>query len=82
MTFSPQSAVQLGDQILDVDGSRSVIVRGDQNPSRAPPASASPQTLDRTWPTVAEIAAIGSQVCLDRQGRSGIYGMTNRDDYC
>jgi hypothetical protein len=37
---------QIDDHGLDVDGSRSVIVRGDQNPSRAPTASASPQTLD------------------------------------
>jgi hypothetical protein len=29
-----------------VFGSRSVIVRGGQNPSRAPSASASPHTLD------------------------------------
>jgi hypothetical protein len=41
-TFSAQS----DHHGLDVDGFRSVIVRGDQNPSRAPSASASPQTLD------------------------------------
>jgi hypothetical protein len=42
------------------DGSRSVIVWVGQNPSRAPSAAASPQTLDRTCPKVPEIAAIGS----------------------
>jgi hypothetical protein len=39
MTFSRQRAVQSGGQDLDVVGSRSVIVRGGQNPSRAPSAS-------------------------------------------
>jgi hypothetical protein len=39
-------AAQFGERGLDVDGSRFVIVRGGQNPPRAPSALASPQTLD------------------------------------
>jgi hypothetical protein len=40
------TAAQFEGQDLDVNGSRFVIIRGGQNPSRAPTASASPQTLD------------------------------------
>jgi hypothetical protein len=40
------TAARCEGQDVDVDGSRFVTVRGGQNPSRVPSASASPQTLD------------------------------------
>jgi hypothetical protein len=52
-----------------VFGSRSVIVRVGQNPSRAPTASASPQILDRTCPRVAEIAAMRERGRTERNRR-------------
>ena len=49
-TKSIRAAATSSDHRVEFDGtgigSRSVIVRGGQNPSRAPSASASPQTLD------------------------------------
>jgi hypothetical protein len=52
------------------------IVRPGQNPSRAPTASASPQTLDWTWPTVAGVrsyrswARVGAKATRPSAGRA------------